>query len=142
MDIWEANSISNAVTPHPCSTNGACTSDAACGVGDQRYNSNCDKDGCDFNPYRWNNKTAVSWRLALGMLQRTNEEQVRPWQQQRGQHPAKNDGCDSIHHQRQHRHGHPFSYPPPVRAKRPSDQPVQHQHPRHHHNQPDHPAIL
>ncbi|KAI7535138.1 putative 1,4-beta-D-glucan cellobiohydrolase [Hortaea werneckii] len=57
MDIWEANSISNALTPHTCTTDGPCTSDSTCGVGDQRYSSYCDKDGCDFNPYRWGNKT-------------------------------------------------------------------------------------
>lgn len=57
MDIWEANSISNAVTPHPCTTDGPCTSSSTCGVGGERYSSYCDKDGCDFNPYRWGNKT-------------------------------------------------------------------------------------
>ncbi|KAJ5674316.1 uncharacterized protein N7477_004250 [Penicillium maclennaniae] len=39
MDIWEANSISNAVTPHPA----------------DRYGGTCDPDGCDFNPYRMGN---------------------------------------------------------------------------------------
>lgn len=60
MDIWEANSISQAVTPHPCSTLGfsSCTSGAQCGSGDgNRYKGTCDKDGCDYNPYRWGNKT-------------------------------------------------------------------------------------
>lgn len=51
MDIWEANSISNAVTPHVCKPgNSACTGDVACGNGDNRYAGYCDKDGCDFNP--------------------------------------------------------------------------------------------
>lgn len=59
MDIWEANSISNALTPHPCSvtTQTACNSTESCGVGSDRYDGLCDKDGCDFNPYRWNNHT-------------------------------------------------------------------------------------
>ncbi|KAH9151391.1 hypothetical protein AeRB84_005992, partial [Aphanomyces euteiches] len=34
MDIWESNSVGQAYTSHPC-----------------------DKDGCDFNPYRMNNHT-------------------------------------------------------------------------------------
>ncbi|KAG9698486.1 cellobiohydrolaseI, partial [Aureobasidium melanogenum] len=53
MDIWEANSISTALTPHPCTTNGPCTGNTTCGTGESRYDGYCDKDGCDFNPYRW-----------------------------------------------------------------------------------------
>jgi cellulose 1,4-beta-cellobiosidase len=50
MDIWEANSVSNAYTPHPCKKNGltACTG-TDCGDGDNRYKGICDKDGCDYN---------------------------------------------------------------------------------------------
>ena len=57
MDIWEANSISTAVTPHPCSKPGQtmCTSDVECGSGSNRYQGTCDKDGCDFNSYRQGN---------------------------------------------------------------------------------------
>ncbi|KAF2188257.1 glycoside hydrolase family 7 protein [Zopfia rhizophila CBS 207.26] len=53
MDIWEANSIATAYTPHPCSVKGMtrCTG-TECGDGDNRYNGVCDKDGCDFNSYR------------------------------------------------------------------------------------------
>ncbi|KAF2129296.1 glycoside hydrolase family 7 protein [Dothidotthia symphoricarpi CBS 119687] len=53
MDIWEANSVSTAYTPHPCKGTGlqACTG-TACGDGDNRYGGVCDKDGCDFNSYR------------------------------------------------------------------------------------------
>ncbi|KAJ4342704.1 Esterase/lipase/thioesterase [Didymella glomerata] len=53
MDIWEANSISTAYTPHPCKGTGivACTG-TDCGDGDDRYKGICDKDGCDFNSYR------------------------------------------------------------------------------------------
>ncbi|KAE9037721.1 putative 1,4-beta-D-glucan cellobiohydrolase B [Phytophthora rubi] len=63
MDIWEANSISNAYTTHPCTTSskagGAyrCEGGKECGIGDNRYDGVCDKDGCDFNPYRMGNKT-------------------------------------------------------------------------------------
>lgn len=59
MDIWEANKISNAVTPHSCVPgNSACTSDETCGSGDgNRYKGYCDRDGCDFNPFRMGNQS-------------------------------------------------------------------------------------
>ncbi|KAI6794004.1 putative 1,4-beta-D-glucan cellobiohydrolase [Hortaea werneckii] len=59
MDIWEANSISTALTPHVCKKDGqtACESDTACGVGDARNDGVCDKDGCDFNPFRMGNES-------------------------------------------------------------------------------------
>ncbi|OCL10685.1 carbohydrate-binding module family 1 protein [Glonium stellatum] len=56
MDIWEANSISAAYTPHVCSVNGQTRcSGTDCGDGSDRYNGICDKDGCDFNSYRMGN---------------------------------------------------------------------------------------
>lgn len=58
MDIWEANSISNAVTPHPCDEPGQtmCSGDSCGGTySDERYAGTCDPDGCDFNPYRMGN---------------------------------------------------------------------------------------
>jgi cellulose 1,4-beta-cellobiosidase len=52
MDIWEANSISSAVTPHPCSV----SEQTRCSGEDCAINSRddgiCDPDGCDFNSYR------------------------------------------------------------------------------------------
>ncbi|KAJ3480676.1 hypothetical protein NLJ89_g12267 [Agrocybe chaxingu] len=53
MDIWEANSISTAFTPHPCTVQGQyrCTG-AECNTPTERYNGVCDPDGCDFNSYR------------------------------------------------------------------------------------------
>ncbi|KAG9008540.1 hypothetical protein FRB90_008814 [Tulasnella sp. 427] len=52
MDIWEANSISTAFTPHPCKSVGPfkCTGDD-CGRPYQDPGV-CDPVGCDFNPYR------------------------------------------------------------------------------------------
>ncbi|KAF8335802.1 cellobiohydrolase 1 [Cantharellus anzutake] len=52
MDLWEANSISSAYTPHPCNTNGflKCSGDE-CGH-PSRYSGLCDPDGCDFNSFR------------------------------------------------------------------------------------------
>ncbi|KIM22435.1 carbohydrate-binding module family 1 protein [Serendipita vermifera MAFF 305830] len=53
MDIWEANSISTAYTPHSCTVDGQYRcSGTECGDGSERYSGVCDKDGCDFNSYR------------------------------------------------------------------------------------------
>nr|BAF57313.1 putative glycosyl hydrolase family7 [uncultured symbiotic protist of Reticulitermes speratus] len=58
MDIWEANSQATAYTVHACSKNARCEG-TECGddSASQRYNGICDKDGCDFNSWRWGNKT-------------------------------------------------------------------------------------
>ncbi|PYI05737.1 1,4-beta-D-glucan cellobiohydrolase A precursor cbhA [Aspergillus sclerotiicarbonarius CBS 121057] len=58
MDIWEANKISTALTPHPCdsSTQTMCEGDNCGGTySSDRYGGTCDPDGCDFNPYRMGN---------------------------------------------------------------------------------------
>ena len=55
MDVWEANSISTAYTPHPCSTVGQhrCEGDECGGTySSTRYAGTCDPDGCDYNSYR------------------------------------------------------------------------------------------
>lgn len=60
MDIWEANSIAQALTPHPCQTVGQqiCSGDTCGGTySAQRYGPNCDPDGCDWNPSRLGNTT-------------------------------------------------------------------------------------
>ncbi|KAH9117233.1 hypothetical protein AeMF1_008965, partial [Aphanomyces euteiches] len=61
MDIWESNSFGQAYTSHPCSTTEPtrCASPMECGddATNNRYTGICDKDGCDFNPYRFNNHT-------------------------------------------------------------------------------------
>ncbi|KAH9920229.1 glycoside hydrolase [Epithele typhae] len=51
MDIWEANKMSAAYTPHPCTG----TSLTAC-TGSQ-CTSTCDQAGCDFNSYRMGAKS-------------------------------------------------------------------------------------
>lgn len=58
MDIWEANSISQAFTPHTCSAPGLTVCEGAkCGDDpDNRYGGICDKDGCDFASYRLGDK--------------------------------------------------------------------------------------
>lgn len=49
VDIWQANSFSNALTAHPCSVGKQTRcSGAAC-------DATCDEDGCDFNSYRLGN---------------------------------------------------------------------------------------
>lgn len=54
MDVWEANSMSTAYTPHVCTVQGQYRcSDTQCGDDpNNRYGGVCDKDGCDFNAYR------------------------------------------------------------------------------------------
>lgn len=61
MDIWEANSMATAYTPHTCDLGNnvgqlRCEG-LACGDNDkgERYKGVCDKDGCDINPYRMGN---------------------------------------------------------------------------------------
>ncbi|KAF8684019.1 glycoside hydrolase family 7 [Rhizoctonia solani] len=50
MDIWEANSIANAYTPHPCTVTGQTR---CSGTQCADY---CDQPGCDWNPYRMGDK--------------------------------------------------------------------------------------
>ncbi|KAJ4186550.1 hypothetical protein NW755_007847 [Fusarium falciforme] len=60
MDIWEANDISTAYTPHPCKTltYHTCEGDNCGGTYSKtRYAGTCDPDGCDFNPFRQGNET-------------------------------------------------------------------------------------
>jgi len=58
LDIWEANSISTAFTPHPCTVSGQTRcSGNDCGDGANRYTGVCDKDGCDFNAFRMGNQS-------------------------------------------------------------------------------------
>ncbi|KGO77304.1 Concanavalin A-like lectin/glucanases superfamily [Penicillium italicum] len=60
MDIWEANSISTAYTPHPCESpeQTMCEGDKCGGTySSTRYAGTCDPDGCDFNSFRMGNET-------------------------------------------------------------------------------------
>jgi len=54
MDIWEANSKSQAYTLHPCTVEEPikCLG-KGCGDGEERYDGVCDKDGCDMATYRY-----------------------------------------------------------------------------------------
>jgi cellulose 1,4-beta-cellobiosidase len=58
MDIWEANSMSAALTPHSADnvTQTRCTGNACGGTySTDRYGGTTDPDGCDFNSYRQGN---------------------------------------------------------------------------------------
>ncbi|CAE6459644.1 unnamed protein product [Rhizoctonia solani] len=50
MDIWEANSISNTYTPHPCTV----TVQTRCSS--TQCSDYCDQPGCDWNPFRMGDK--------------------------------------------------------------------------------------
>ncbi|CAE6400526.1 hypothetical protein ACGC1H_000146 [Rhizoctonia solani] len=52
MDIWEANSISNAYTPHPCTPAGQ----VRCDSSTTECADFCDQPGCDWNPFRMGDK--------------------------------------------------------------------------------------
>lgn len=56
MDVWEANSIATALTPHSCKPEGysVCGDGNECGgtYSPDRYAGTCDANGCDFNAYR------------------------------------------------------------------------------------------
>ena len=59
MDVWESNRVSTALTPHVCTVKGQTQCEGInCGDDpDHRYDGYCDKDGCDFNPYRLGDRT-------------------------------------------------------------------------------------
>jgi hypothetical protein len=55
----ESNAHSFAVTPHPCKNNAyhVCENDGCGGTySENRFNGDCDPNGCDYNPYRQGNK--------------------------------------------------------------------------------------
>jgi len=55
MDLWEANSMAQAYTTHPCEIDGAYRCEGTeCGdnAADERYDGVCDKDGCDWAAFR------------------------------------------------------------------------------------------
>ena len=59
MDIWEANSISSAYTTHSCAVTEQTRCDGKdCGDNpDHRFDGFCDKNGCDFQPFRLGNES-------------------------------------------------------------------------------------
>lgn len=78
MDIWEANSMSTAYTPHPCVNNDqhSCSGDSCGGTySETRYAGDCDPDGCDFNAYRQGN-TSFYGRGASNTIDTTKKVTV------------------------------------------------------------------
>ncbi|KAI2624774.1 cellulose 1,4-beta-cellobiosidase [Xylaria nigripes] len=72
MDIWEANSVSSAYTPHPCQNSGyhVCENDGCGGTySSDRYAGDCDPDGCDFNSYRMGDTTFYGGGLTVDTTQ-------------------------------------------------------------------------
>lgn len=59
MDIWEANKMAAAYTPHPSNTTGRTRCEG------EVCNSTTDKAGCDFNSYRLGNKTYLGPGMVL-----------------------------------------------------------------------------
>lgn len=59
MDVWEANSMATAFTPHACSvTQQTRCEGVQCGDNpDHRFDGVCDKNGCDFQAYRLGNES-------------------------------------------------------------------------------------
>ncbi|KAL5531100.1 CBH1_4 [Sanghuangporus baumii] len=71
MDVWEANSMAAAVTPHACTvTEQTRCSGTDCGEGDDRYDGICDKDGCDFNSFRMGDQSFLGPRLTVDTTQK------------------------------------------------------------------------
>jgi len=55
MDLWEANSMAQSFTTHPCEIEGQYRCEGTeCGdnASDERYDGVCDKDGCDWAAFR------------------------------------------------------------------------------------------
>jgi cellulose 1,4-beta-cellobiosidase len=60
MDLWEANKVATAFTPHPAANAGlkVCMGDEECGAQDgDRFISPTDRDGCDLNAWRMGEQT-------------------------------------------------------------------------------------
>ncbi|KAJ7714986.1 exoglucanase-like protein 1 precursor [Mycena metata] len=70
MDVWEANSISAAVTPHPCTTLGQSTCTGTTCSEANSTQGTCDQAGCDFNSYRMGNTTFYGPGLTVDTKQK------------------------------------------------------------------------
>ncbi|KAJ7927243.1 cellobiohydrolaseI [Mycena leptocephala] len=55
MDVWEANKISAAFTPHSCTTLGQSTCTGTACSAPNSTQGTCDQAGCDFNSFRMGN---------------------------------------------------------------------------------------
>ncbi|KAF7359709.1 Glucanase [Mycena venus] len=70
MDVWEANKISAAYTPHPCSILGQSTcTGTSCSAANSTQGT-CDQAGCDFNSYRMGDTTFYGPGLTVDTSQK------------------------------------------------------------------------
>jgi cellulase len=79
MDIWEANSRAVHIAPHPCNVEGLYECDGE----ECEYDGICDKDGCAYNPWRFDNYESYGLGLAV--------DTTRPFTVI-SQYPADEDG--------------------------------------------------
>jgi len=79
MDIWEANSRAVHIAPHPCNVTGLYECEGA----ECEEDGICDKDGCAYNPWRFDNYESYGLGLAV--------DTTRPFTVI-SQYPANEDG--------------------------------------------------
>jgi len=70
MDVWEANKISAAYTPHPCSILGQSTCTGTACSSPNSTQGTCDQAGCDFNSYRMGDTTFYGPGLTVDTSQK------------------------------------------------------------------------
>jgi len=70
MDVWEANSISSAFTPHTCTTLGQSTCTGTTCSAPNSTAGTCDQAGCDFNSYRMGDTTFYGPGLTVDTKQK------------------------------------------------------------------------
>ncbi|KAJ7738934.1 glycoside hydrolase [Mycena metata] len=70
MDVWEANSVSSAYTPHPCTTLGQSTCTGSTCSAPNSTAGTCDQAGCDFNSYRMGNTSFYGPGLTVDTKQK------------------------------------------------------------------------
>ncbi|KAF7363194.1 Glucanase [Mycena venus] len=70
MDVWEANSISAAYTPHPCTILGQSTCTGTTCSAANSTQGTCDQAGCDFNSYRMGDTTFYGPGLTVDTTQK------------------------------------------------------------------------
>lgn len=69
MDIWEVNLDVIVYILYVCFVNEQiCCEGVDCGVGSDRYNFICDKDGCDFNLYCFGNREFYGFGKMVDMI--------------------------------------------------------------------------
>jgi cellulose 1,4-beta-cellobiosidase len=69
MDIWEANSMAAAFTPHPCQVTGQTRCEGEDCAINSRYDGLCDPDGCDFNSFRMGDQSFLGQGMTVDTSQ-------------------------------------------------------------------------